>query len=190
MSVRFDRDTLEDAFRDIGRRALRDGKIVEIAVYGGAAIVLTLDGRPATRDIDVAIQNDAPWLRTQVDAIAAERAWPSDWLNDGVKGFLSDADREPDAHRLFATYPDEVRPGLRVFVATPEYLFAMKCLAMRVDAAEVSLDRRDIEMPAKVLGIRRTRDALALVSKYYPKNRISPRTRFGLEEIFGRADDH
>ena len=187
MSVRFDRDTLEEAFRDIGDRARRDRKIVEIAVYGGAALILTLDGRPATRDVDVAIHNDAPWLRQQVRAVAEERGWPEDWLNDGVKGFLSDGDGNRGARALFASYPDDTEPGLRVFVAAPEYLFAMKCMAMRVDG-DASLDRRDIEMLARALQIKSAGDALALVSKYYPGDRISPKTLFGIEEMFGASD--
>ena len=154
MSIRFNRDTLVAAFAEIDRRALRDGKIVEIAVYGGAAIVLTLEGRPATRSVDAAIGNDAAWLRAEVQAIAEERGWPEGWLNDGVKGFLSDGDRDSGARILFATYPDELTPGLRVFVATPGYLFAMKCLAMRAGGIEASVDRQDIERLAEVLHIR------------------------------------
>ena len=112
-----------------------------------------------------------------------------DWLNDGVKGFLSDGDGNRDARALFASYPDDIEPGLRVFVAAPEYLFAMKCLAMR-GGVEASLDRKDIELPAEALGIRHAGDALALVSKYYPDSRISPKTMFGIEEMFRPTDEH
>jgi hypothetical protein len=66
----------------------------------------------------------------------------------------------------------------------------MKCVAMRAGATEASLDRQDIQLLAKALKIRSARDALALVSKYYPDNRIAARTQFGIEELFGRDDDH
>jgi hypothetical protein len=40
-------------------------------------------------------------------AIAEDIGWDRDWLNDGVKGFLIVADSDPQAKRLFATYPSE-----------------------------------------------------------------------------------
>lgn len=52
MAMPFDRQTLEAAFHEIGRHARADGRIVDIAVYGGTALVLTLDHRQPTRDVD------------------------------------------------------------------------------------------------------------------------------------------
>jgi hypothetical protein len=96
-------------------------KVVEIAVYGGSALILTLPGRAATKDVDVVIQHDPAWLRQAAAAIAEEKGWPPDWLNDGVKRWLSHHDGDPDAKLLFKTYPSEDEPGLRVFVASPHY---------------------------------------------------------------------
>jgi hypothetical protein len=42
----FNRATLEAAFQRIGEMAVAAGKIVEISVYGGSALVLTLNHRP------------------------------------------------------------------------------------------------------------------------------------------------
>ena len=185
MTPALDRNALERAFAQIGDRAVADHRVVEIAVYGGAALILTLEGRAVTKDLDAVIKNDAPWLRSVAAGIALENGWPEDWLNDGVKGFLSAKDADPDSRRLFRTFPSEQQPGLRVFVAAPAYLFAMKCLAMRLGGAEVSQDRSDIEMLAKVLGVVSAGQAIALVARYYPANRISSKTQFGIEEIFG-----
>ena len=101
------------------------------------------------------------------------------------KGFLSAADGEPEAKRLMFTYPFERQPGLRVFVASPPYLFAMKSLAMRIGGAEQKRDIDDIRRLGEVLGVRNSAQALAIVSRYYPAERLPPKTRFGLEEIFG-----
>jgi hypothetical protein len=60
--------------------AVKSGRLVEIAVYGGSALVLTLADRVATRDVDAVIQNDAKWLRGAVAIVAEERGWPPDWL--------------------------------------------------------------------------------------------------------------
>src|SRR5437868_2831476 len=166
-------DTLEQAFRALGLKARAAEKIVEIAVYGGSALVLTLPGRVATKDVDAVVDQDAAWLRGAVAAIAEEKGWPSDWLNDGVKGWLSERDADRDAKRLFKTYPSEDEPGLRVFVASPSYLFAMKCLAMRIGGVDETRDRSDIEALARVIGITTAEQALEIVSRYYPGSRIS-----------------
>jgi hypothetical protein len=123
-------------------------------------------------------------LRDAVAALAEEKGWPPDWLNDGVKGWLSHRDADPEAKHLFKTYPSEDEPGLRVFVASPHYLFAMKCLAMRIGGADESQDRSDIEGLARKVGIVTAEQALDIVSQYYPLSKISPKTQYGVEEIF------
>ena len=61
----------------------------------------------------------------------------------------------------------------------------MKCLAMRLGGTEPTQDRNDIEMLARVLGIATSQQALEVLARYYPASRISPKTQFGIEEIFG-----
>ena len=93
--------------------------------------MLTYDWRLATRDVDAVFEADKQIVRRLARDIAEENDWDPDWLNDGVKGFLSAADGSSQAKRLFRTYPSEEAPGVRVMVANPAYLFAMKCRAMR-----------------------------------------------------------
>jgi hypothetical protein len=116
--------------------------------------------------------------------MAEEFGWDENWLNDGVKGWLSNRDADPDVKALFKTYPAEDRPGLRVYTAKPEYLFAMKCRAMRIGGIETNSDIDDIKLLARAIGIRNSGDALILVEKFYPQNMLQPKTRLGLEEIF------
>lgn len=181
----FDRATLEKAFERIGELAVAAGKVVEISVYGGSALVLTLNHRPATRDVDGVFDKDRAFIRRATETVADEFGWDANWLNDGVKGFLSSADGAPGAKTLFRTYPSEKTPGLRVFVASPGYLFAMKCLAMRLGGVSEQGDVADIRHLAEVLGLKNASDALALVARYYPSDRLPPKTQFGLQEIFG-----
>ena len=184
---RFDRATLESAFLALGQRAAAAGRLVEIAVYGGSALVLTMPHRVATRDVDAVIQNESSWLRNAVAAIAEERGWPPDWLNDGVKGFLSHRDHDAEARMLFRSYPGEETAGLRVFVASPRYLFAMKCLAMRIGGVDETRDRADIEALAREIGVISAEQAIDIVAKFYPASQISPKTQLGIEEIFPPA---
>ena len=39
----FDRSTLEHALAELGRRAFASGRTVEIVIYGGSALLLTLN---------------------------------------------------------------------------------------------------------------------------------------------------
>jgi hypothetical protein len=180
----FAREDLELAFSALGEKARAEGKIVEIAVYGGSALVLIMPGRGATRDVDAVFEGDPAWVRRAAAELAEEHGWPSSWLNDGVKGFLSHRDKDPEAKSLFKSYPSEESPGLRVLVASPAYLFAMKCLAMRVGGVDDAPDRSDIETLAGELGITTAEEALDLVAQYYPAAQVSAKTKFGVEEIF------
>ena len=182
----FNRQTLERALHELGRRAHAEGKTIEIAIYGGSALMLTYDWRLATKDVDAVFEADRTTVRRLARDIAEEYDWDPNWLNDGVKGFLSAADASPEAKRLFRTYPSEDEPGLRVLLSNPEYLFAMKCRAMRIGGVEESVDIEDIKGLAKEIGLTSAREALDLVTAFYPDRVIEPKTRFGLEEIFDK----
>ena len=59
----FDRTTLEQALRELGRRTHAAGRVVEIAIYGGCAVMLTLNYRVATRDVDAVFEKDKDFVR-------------------------------------------------------------------------------------------------------------------------------
>jgi hypothetical protein len=154
---------------------------------------LTMPSRPATKDVDAVAWHDVEFLRAEVRRIADARQWPDDWLNDAVKGFLSPRQSDPGVLRLCRTYPSEERAGLRAFVPRPEYLLAMKCIAMRVDPLEASADVDDIRKLVRELGLTSAREVLDIVASYYPHGVIRPKTQFGVEEImaqFSSSDDH
>jgi hypothetical protein len=187
MTIRYlTRETIETAFTELGTAAVGAGKCVDIAVYGGAAMVLAFPARPATKDIDAVALDEGEFLRQAVKQIGEARNWPQGWLNDAVKGFLSPRQRDPDALQLFRSYPSEKTCGLRVFVARAEYLLAMKCIAMRVDPVEASEDVGDIKLLIQALGLTEVDQVLNIVAEYYPNNRIRPKTQFGVEEIMDR----
>jgi hypothetical protein len=185
----FNRHILEQALYELGRRAHAEGKTIEIAIYGGSALMLTYDWRLATKDVDAVFEADRQTIRRLAKDIAEENDWDANWLNDGVKGFLSAADASPEAKRLFQTYPSEEEPGLRVMVPNPAYLFAMKCRAMRIGGVDESVDIDDIKQLAREIGLTSAREALDLVTAFYPDRLIEPKTRFGLEEIFDKLSE-
>ncbi len=178
------RDVLVEAFGDLGRRAWALGKTVEIAIYGGSALMLSYDWRLATKDVDGVYEADRTTVRALSTAVAADRGWPENWLNDGVKGFLSALDAESGVKNLYGEFPSSDTPGLRVFLPRPEYLFAMKCRAMRVGGVDENSDLDDIRRLAGEIGLAGADEALSLVASFYPRAQLEPRVQFGIEEIF------
>ena len=65
------------------------GVIVDLSIYGGAALAIAFDIRHATRDVDAVVNGSPDFLRKAARTIAEEEGWLIDWLNDGVKGFIS-----------------------------------------------------------------------------------------------------
>jgi hypothetical protein len=188
MSAAFGRDALLDAFDQIGRAAVLAGTKLQIAVYGGSALMLASNFRFATQDVDVAeLEHPLPnWLAAVVDRIAKENGWQDDWFNDGVVFHLSSlADRAVD-HLEFGTFPrDGTPPGLVVSVPSAEYLLALKLKAARVlDPVRGETERLDILNLMRVVGLSTTEEAIALLGRYFPVSAASSeKQRFLLENM-------
>jgi hypothetical protein len=188
MSAAFGRDALLDAFDQIGRAAVLAGTKLQIAVYGGSALMLASNFRFATQDVDVAeLEHPLPhWLANVVDRIATENGWQEDWFNDGVVFHLSSlADRAID-HLEFGTFPrDGTPPGLVVSVPSAEYLLALKLKAARVlDPVRGETERLDILNLMRVVGISTAEEAIALLGRYFPVSAASSeKQRFLLENM-------
>ena len=188
MTAAFDRDALLDAFDRIGRAAALAGTKLQIAVYGGSALMLASNFRFATEDVDVSeLEHPLPgWLAAVVDEIAKENGWLDDWFNDGVAFHLSPlADRALD-HLEFGTFPrDGTPPGLVVSVPSAEYLLALKLKAARVtDPLRGETERLDILNLMQVVGISTVEDAIALLGRYFPVSAASSeKQRFLLKNM-------
>lgn len=143
----------------------------ELYLVGGAVMCLALDARPATRDLD-AYFRPTRVVREAAARVAARAGVRDDWLNDAVKGFLS-------PRGDFDPYLD--LSNLRVFVARPEYLLAMKCAAMRLGGEFHDLD--DVRYLLRYLNIDSPDDALAIVTRYFDEKALMPKTRLALEEL-------
>jgi hypothetical protein len=177
MSAAFDREALLDAFDDIGRVAVQSGTKLQIAVYGGSALMLASNFRFATEDVDVSeLPRPLPdWLEGVVSQLAKQNHWREDWFNDAVVVHLSSlADRATD-HLEFGTFPrDGDKPGLVVSVPTAEYLLALKLKAFRImDPLRGEAERLDILNLMRVAGISSIEDAMALLGRYFPMSASS-----------------
>ena len=188
MSAAFGRDALLDAFDQIGRAAVLAATKLQIAVYGGSALMLASNFRFATEDVDVS-QLDRPfpdWLAVVVDKIARENGWQGDWFNDGVVFHLSSRADIARDHLEFGTFPRDDSPaGLAVSVPSAEYLLALKLKAARIlDPVRGETERLDILNLMKVVGISTAGEAVALLGRYFPASAASSeKLRFLLKNM-------
>src|SRR3954462_10157737 len=171
MSAAFGREALLDAFDRIGRAAVQAGKKLQIAVYGGSALMLASNFRFATEDVDVSeLEHPLPsWLADVVNEIAKQNNWQDDWFNDGVAFHLSPlADRAAD-HLEFGTFPrDGTPPGPVVSVPSAEYLLALKLKSARIlDPLRGETERLILNLMRGV-DVSSAEEAIALLGRYFP----------------------
>jgi hypothetical protein len=111
-------------------------------------------------------------VRQAAARVAIQARLPADWLNDSVKGFIS-------AQGDFAPFLE--LPHLRVLIAQPEYLLAMKCLAFRIGAE--FHDEDDVRYLLRHLGMRTSEQAIGVITRYYPLERFPQKTLYALAEL-------
>lgn len=157
------------------RRAGVEG---ELFLVGGAVMCLAYAARPSTRDVD-GFFRPVREVRAAAARVAARAGVPSDWLNDGVKGFLSE-------HGSFQPFLE--LDHLRVMVAQPEYLLAMKCLALRIGPE--FHDEDDVRYLLRYLNVESFEQALEIISRFYPLERFPQKTLYALEELVPRRAEN
>ncbi len=152
--------------------ALRKDEINgELYLVGGAVMCLAFQSRPSTRGVD-ALFVPASEVRLAAGKVASEMDVDDNWLNDAVKAYLS-----PDGEFDLFLELDH----LRVLVAQPEYLLAMKCLAMRI--GEEYHDEDDIRYLLRYLNIESYDKAIEVISAYYPEAQFPQKSLYALEEL-------
>ena len=149
----------------------QQGVVGEIYLVGGAVMCLAFHARPATKDVD-AYFTPPQIIRELARKLADDFELPENWLNDAVKGYLS---KKND----FTLYLD--MSHLKVFHAVPEYLLAMKCLAMRLGPE--FHDESDIRYLLRYLNIENYKQATGVITRYYPLEQFPQKTLYALEEM-------
>ncbi len=147
----------------------------ELFVVGGAVMCLAYAARPSTQDVDAAFRPPAK-VREAAERVAKVAGLSPDWLNDGVKRFLS-------SQGDFAPFLE--LDHLRVMIAQPEYLLAMKCLAMRIGAE--FHDEDDVRYLLRHLDVRTYDKAVAIIGKYYPLDQFPQKTLYALAELLPKG---
>lgn len=186
MAANFDRDELLDALDEVGRAAVEAKTRLEIAVYGGSALMLASNFRFATEDLDIAeIGKPWPeWLSRVVADLAARKGWSESWLNDAVTFHLSPLARPQRDLVSFGTFPRRGEPGLVISVPTARYMLALKLKALRVSEAKGAGDISDVANLLGALGITEVEPAIEVLAEFFPKSgQDADRQRFVLKRI-------
>lgn len=159
---------LEELSDEIGKKDLKG----EILIFGGAAMVLSFNARPSTKDVDAIFRPKSEIYEISRE-IAERNGLPEGWLNDSVKGFLTSGSFNQN---LFLRFDH-----LSVYLPEPGYLLAMKCISMRIGLESTDVD--DIKFLIEHLGLKKADDVFEIIKKYYPQNRIPQKTFYAIEEI-------
>ena len=166
-----DRDEILELLHELADHLEADGIRGELFLVGGAAMALAYSTRRSTTDLD-AIFEPKIIIYDLAGIIAHERSLPANWLNDAVKSFLPGAD--PNARALLDL------PGLRVTIASPRYLLAMKLLASRIER-----DEDDIRLLLTLCDITSVDEALDLVTDLYGNRPIDMKVQYLVAELLG-----
>ncbi len=134
-----DRGELIMALQELDARL---SSFCDVAIVGGAAMILHFGASRATRDVDVLVlRGDVAELRQAARLVARARELPDDWINDAVKGF---ADILPSDfyHRLVPLgFPFQ---HLQLYVLGLPEQVAMKIVALR----EQDLEDLELLLPS------------------------------------------
>lgn len=165
------------ALAALDRELAARGVVGEVCMFGGAVMVLAFNARLATKDVDAVFQPTAI-IRELAARVGASANLPDDWLNDGVKGFLS------ARHEVTAVGLPQF-PHLRLTMPTAEYLLAMKCLASRLGSSGGAADdTADIAFLIRHLELRSAGAVMDIVTAYYQPDRVPVKAKFLVESLF------
>lgn len=122
----FSKHDIVDALTHLGRLSADRGQKLGLTMVGGGVMVLVYETRLSTRDLDIVVlpPSQPQDVRDLAHAVASERNWPDDWINDAAKGFMVGLSAGPV---IFAA------PGIEVRRPAVEQLLAMKLCAWRDD---------------------------------------------------------
>ncbi len=168
---------LRRLFELLNKELGRSGTQGELFLVGGAVMCLAYATRPSTQDVD-ALFRPPTQVREAAARVAIQAKVKADWLNDAVKGFMS-------PRGDFAAFLE--LDHLRIMMAQPEYLLAMKCLAMRIGAE--FHDEDDIRYLLRLLEVRNYEKAVTIITKYYPLERFPQKTLYALAELLPKPEE-
>lgn len=177
----FTRDDIIYLLRRLSTLAKAEEITLEVAFFGGSCLLLAYDyqDRKLTKDID-AIIRPAEQGEAMVQRIAREEDLPEDWLDSGIKQFLSPkgatyVTRLPDLRKL---------PNVKVSFPTADYLIAMKIRSSVRSRFGYEGDLTDLKFLARKTGLASIEEAQAILDRFFEDEVVPPRAVEALKEVF------
>jgi len=146
------------------------GIVGDVYLFGGGAMVLAFNTRPATRDLDGRFAPDGPVQAAALE-VARELGLPGTWLNQQGVFYLPASD-EPDPTPLFD------HPNLRVMRASDRHLLAMKAMAARRFA-----DMDDLAFLIDRLHLATVQEVEAVCAAVFPDEPLGDRQREVIADV-------
>lgn len=173
MASGLSRAMIRRLFKSLNDELAREAAVGEVYLVGGAVMCLVFNARSSTQDVDAVFEPKSK-IREAARRVADKHGVSQKWLNDAVKGFMSD-------RGSFAPYLS--MSNLNIFTAQPEYLLAMKCLSFRIGPEFA--DEEDVRYLLRFLNIDTLQDALDVIKRYYPEEMIPQKAYYALQEMLG-----
>ena len=180
-----DKETIERAFHIMGQHLLDRKRFAEICLFGGSALLFLFEWRRTSQDVDVVIRSEHGAVLAARNEAARRLRLPESWLNEGVTQYV--ATLAGGAFQEVGLYPSYERPALRVLVAEPAYLLAMKVMAMGDRATVDDRDFRDAVRLAASLGLTSVDAVLAVLRTYFPAQALPALAEMRLGELVGET---
>ncbi|MEO8971912.1 MAG: DUF6036 family nucleotidyltransferase [Ktedonobacteraceae bacterium] len=163
---------IEKYLRMVGQELEKEGLTFEILLLGGAAMLIEVENRDSTQDVDTYFLPDFLAITKAAAIVAGREGLPDGWLNAAADGFTYSFMRQPE-RKLWKKFP-----GLHVYTASLDYLFVTKMMAGRPK------DDTDIVALARMMHISTQEEALALMVQYVPKEQITVDVLRGISRCF------
>lgn len=181
------RDQIIRLLEKVGENLAGQSVMGEIAIYGGSALTLMYDFRESTHDVDFTamdpVNNGQYAVMNAAKQVSLDEDINEDWMSDAVEVFVSD---NPD-FRFFGEFPKD-NPGIRIFIASPEYIFAMKILSS-MRSTMVSSDIEDIWNLIDECEINSLDEAKQRLEKFFPNKQLPRKHELILMDIY-EAKEH
>lgn len=145
---------------------------LSINIYGGTAMMVCFDVRPATKDID-AIFDISPQLNNILSDIAETYCLDKDWINQEIKEPLKHLKTE-DMKELYKFN------NLKILAPSAEQMLAMKIFSARPEPYK---DFDDAEYLIQYLKIENLNDVFEIFDKYVGRKYLGERQKMFLNYI-------
>lgn len=174
------RDELLGLLHEVGEYLRERNTEAHLYVVGGAAMALTFDSRRVTRDVDAALRDVGVEFWDAVRDVGQRHGLEQTWLSTQATAFMS---HEPDEAAAELNLP-----GLRVAVASPEHLLAMKLRALR------DRDLEDLDVLFRHLGLTEPQQAADIHDRLFSEASIGyagpDEALYAAQLVFDRAERH